>query len=506
MRLRLSIIIIFDLLIVFLSFSILLYIRPGAFRIDLMKFYIPFLIFISLWLGTSFALQKYRSILSDIHLARIIKKTIFCGVIVVGLVSTLMYITRYNYYARTLVLGTIIVSTLINLIWVSLYYYLRNATYVEPSFPKTAERKFKPFITRPRKRLLTEKKAGFSREEAMLVEINIEAYDYVFDHAEIESPETLVISTTSNFNIDSQLSDTFKSIVNLKRLNDIRYLNKFLESANRKLPLGGLFIDFVETKNLRKVRILNKFPIVLNYVAYTIDYIIKRLFPKFLITKKIYFFLTKGLNRVLTKAETFGRLYSCGFEIVDEKFINNNLFFVARKISEPFYPKNPTYGPFIKLKRVGYKGKMIRVYKLRTMHPYAEYLQEYVYKTHGLQKGGKFNADFRVSNIGKILRAFWLDELPMIMNLLRRDMKIVGVRPLSEHYFSLYTEEHQRRRINYRPGLIPPFYADNPQTLEEIMQSEKRYFDAYDKNPIITDLKYFFLAFYNIVFKKYRSK
>ena len=40
---------------------------------------------------------------------------------------------------------------------------------------------------------------------------------------------------------------------------------------------------------------------------------------------------------------------------------------------------NPTYGPFVKLKRVGREGQLIKVYKLRTMHPYAEYLQEYVY-------------------------------------------------------------------------------------------------------------------------------
>jgi Sugar transferases involved in lipopolysaccharide synthesis len=94
----------------------------------------------------------------------------------------------------------------------------------------------------------------------------------------------------------------------------------------------------------------------------------------------------------------------------------------------------------------------------------------------------------------------------MLINLLRGDLKIVGVRPLSRHYFSLYTTELQERRIKYKPGLIPPFYVDKPDTLEEIMASELKYFDAYDKHPLFTDLRYFFLAFYNIVFKKYRSK
>ena len=184
---------------------------------------------------------------------------------------------------------------------------------------------------------------------------------------------------------------------------------------------------------------------------------------------------------------------------------NGYLYFAALKTKEPLFPEKPTYGPLIRLERVGKEGKIIKVYKLRTMHPYSEFLQDYVYRKVGLQEGGKFKSDFRVSTLGKFFRIFWIDELPMIINLLRRDMKIVGVRPLSRHYFSLYSKEHQQRRINYTPGLVPPFYVDNPRTLDEIIESEKRYLDAYDKHPIRTDLKYFFKAFYNIIFKKLRS-
>ena len=53
-------------------------------------------------------------------------------------------------------------------------------------------------------------------------------------------------------------------------------------------------------------------------------------------------------------------------------------------------------------------------------------------------------------------------------------MKLVGVRPLSEHYFSLYTKELQALRTKTKPGLIPSLsgYAKN---LEEIMASEMKY-------------------------------
>jgi lipopolysaccharide/colanic/teichoic acid biosynthesis glycosyltransferase len=220
----------------------------------------------------------------------------------------------------------------------------------------------------------------------------------------------------------------------------------------------------------------------------------------------MYFFLTRGQNRVLTKAETFGRLYSCGFEIITEKHIDNHLYFVARKTGAPLFPEKPSYGPLVKLERIGRNGKNIMVYKMRTMHPYAEYLQGYVYEKVGLDNGGKFRNDFRVSNLGKFMRTFWIDELPMLINLFKGELKIFGVRPLSRQYFNLYTRELQERRIRYKPGLIPPFYVDNPQTLEEIMSSEIKYLDAYDKKPFITDFIYFFKALFNIIIKRYRSK
>jgi lipopolysaccharide/colanic/teichoic acid biosynthesis glycosyltransferase len=140
------------------------------------------------------------------------------------------------------------------------------------------------------------------------------------------------------------------------------------------------------------------------------------------------------------------------------------------------------------------------------MHAYSEYLQEYIFQKNNLQAGGKFKDDFRVTGAGKFMRKFWLDELPMIFNLLRGDMKLVGVRPLSRQYFSLYTEELKEKRLRFKPGLIPPFYVDMPKTLEEIMASENKYLDAYAKNPLKTDIKYLCLAAINIIFKRARSK
>ena len=139
------------------------------------------------------------------------------------------------------------------------------------------------------------------------------------------------------------------------------------------------------------------------------------------------------------------------------------------------------------------------------MRPYSEYLQEYVFQKNDLKEGGKIKDDFRISPEGKILRKFWIDELPMIFNLLKGEMKLVGVRPLSQHYFSLYTKELQELRVKTKPGLIPPFYVDMPITLEEIIVSELKYLKAHEKAPYTTDFIYFWKSMNTIFIKRKRS-
>ena len=297
-----------------------------------------------------------------------------------------------------------------------------------------------------------------------------------------------------------------KNIVNLHRINDIRRVNKFFEAVNESLPDGGTFIGCVETKALRKERILAKFPPVLNWMYYIGDFIFKRFFPKIPILKTIYFNITNGRNRVITSVETLGRLYSCGFKVVDLQRTPRLLFFIAQKTQTPDFNTEPSYGPLFRMKRVGQHGKAIKVYKLRTMHPYAEYLQEYIYERNQLSEGGKFKNDIRITTLGKFFRKVWLDELPMILNFLKGEMKLVGVRPLSSHYLSLYSQELQEMRLRVKPGLLPPFYADMPKTLEEIIASEIRYLRAYEKSPWQTDWRYFWKACHNILVKKARSQ
>ncbi|HQG47436.1 MAG TPA: sugar transferase, partial [bacterium] len=110
-----------------------------------------------------------------------------------------------------------------------------------------------------------------------------------------------------------------------------------------------------------------------------------------------------------------------------------------------------------------------------------------MHKHNDLDESGKFRDDFRVTTWGRLFRKFWLDELPQLINWLAGDVKIVGARALSEHYYSLYPKELQKLRNRFKPGLVPPFYVDLPKSLKEVQASERRYFEAKLAHPIKTD-------------------
>lgn len=328
---------------------------------------------------------------------------------------------------------------------------------------------------------------------------------FIARHVNLTAKNTYILRTSI---IDSVnfFSVTPSAVVNLKQMNDVLELNRFLSEVNRRLDDNGTFVVCLETKYFRKKRILKSYPIGVNYGLLFSDYFIKRVLPKLPLTSRVLRKIFGDRDKAMSKTEALGRLYAAGFEVVDQKFINGLLYLVARKVKAPLFDYEKNYGPIFCMRRSGKNGKVIRVYKVRTMHAYSEFIQHYVYQQNNLADGGKLKNDFRVSTLGRIARKYWLDELPMIWNYFTGDLKLVGVRPLSEQYLSLYSEALKERRNLHKPGLVPPFYADMPKTIEEIQDSEMRYLESYEKSPLLTDLRYFFKAATNIVFKRARSK
>lgn len=504
-RARIFRMLIVDAIILIVAFLIMVAYKPGTSNYLSWRYLTGLGILILTWILASLYFKKYR-FKKKYRFDKITRQILISNMFSVSTIAIFVILFRVSGYSRLVFFGTVGVATILELIVANLYYLLIHTRNTQTDLYNPPP---KAYDLRKATRAINYADISLSADyvkEAIVGECGENAYHFLEKHVKAEENKLLCLSTTTRFNVEFQPSDHFTKIINLRRVNDIQYINKFFETVNRRLPEGGIFMGCVETKDQRKQRILKKFPPVINWVYYTLDFILKRVFPKFMLTKKIYFLLTRGNNRVLSKAEVLGRLYSCGFKELDEKDIDGHYYFVMEKECSPAYDMNPTYGPFIKLNRVGKNGKLIKVYKMRTMHPYAEYLQDYVFRKNHLEEGGKFKNDFRITGVGKVMRKLWLDELPMIFNLIKGDMKIVGVRPLSKHYYSLYSEELKQKRIQTKPGLIPPFYADLPKTLEEIQESELRYLKAHEKRPVYTDIKYFSMAVRNIVWKKARSQ
>lgn len=501
----------FDVIFVVLSFLLLVWIKDDS-KTIFENYRHPFLFFLGVWILTSIITRKYsfKSFKSFRSIATVI---LISNLSVVAVISVMMFLLEQFEFSRLIVFGTVFIASFIEISGAAFLNLVIKTPVVEIENGLNKyniaqdEIDVKPGLNGHDTISVSKQEVSIAPRllEIIEEENGSEVRNFIEKYAVTSPGYVKVVATTTRFNIESLSQASYGCIINLHRINDIQYMNKFFEALNMKICLKGLFIGKSETFSIRKKRILSRFFFPLNYLVYTIDFIFRRVFPKIPGLKKIYFWFTHGKNRLISRAETLGRLYSCGYEVVDEQYIGDDLYFVARKIGKPLFPKSPTYGPLVKLNRIGKNGKIFRVYKMRTMHPYAEYLQPYIYKKYNLQSGGKFKDDFRVNTLGRVMRKVWIDELPMLLNVFMGNMKIVGVRPLSKHYFSLYTKELQEKRVRFKPGLIPPFYADMPETLEEIMDSEMKYLEAYEKSPFKTDVKYFVAAWKNILFRHARS-
>ncbi len=342
----------------------------------------------------------------------------------------------------------------------------------------------------------------------------IEKHNYMENLLNLNSEEII-----SELSFEHELQDEFKIdnlvqpeevegkiLLNKVDFNLIQSPNEFLLSINKNLSKGDYFLLSSETYEIRKRKILKSYPANLNWVVYFFDFLIQRVLPKFKMTKILHSFFFKNDYKLYSRSEILGRLYFLGFELVKEKKINNKWYFVVKKTKNldtlPEFKVNK--GLFIRLSRVGKNERELKVYKLRTMHPYSEFIQEYVYNKYGTT-GDKANYDFRIPTWGKILRKFWIDELPMIINLLKGDIKLIGVRPISKTKFNSYPEYLQKKRVKSKPGLLPPYYADNPNDLKGFYDCENHYLNKYFRNPLKCDLQYFFKILNSILIKGKRS-
>ncbi len=491
----------FDLLILILSFYVVLDWFPLTTNTPFNKYSWPSVFYFIAWMFFSYFLQRYKPLKKQNYFEATIRLFNLC------LINFVIFMVLIHYFYKPysgFVLLTITIGTfLINYIFLSVYFAYRSAVeYNEINF----------IPEKVRVNAVVKKAVPLDDEnyqqlcDMICAHTSCNVLDFLNKNVDLTSGNTRVYVANDVANLKMNPNYQYSAIIQLERLNNMRQINQRLAVINEKLPDNGTFICCYESKSTRKKRILKKYLKGINYIVYFFDYLYKRVMPKIFITKRLYYFITRGNNRIFSKAEVLGRLYCFGFKVITEKKIDQLTYIVAQRAKNPETIQKRIYGPLIRLRRFGKDGKLIEVYKMRTMHPFSEFLQAYIYERNSLSEDGKFNKDIRITTLGRFMRKHWIDEFPMILNLLKGDMKLVGVRPLSKQYFSLYSKELQEKRIKYKPGLLPPYYADLPRSLEEIQESEMNYLIACESRGVLkTDMRYLILILRNIIFKNARS-
>ena len=112
--------------------------------------------------------------------------------------------------------------------------------------------------------------------------------------------------------------------------------------------------------------------------------------------------------------------------------------------------------------RRGYRGKLFRVIKFRTMNVDAEQHLDALEESNESAGGVlfKLRRDPRVTRLGQFLRYYSLDELPQLINILWGEMSLVGPRPLQlrdSDRLSVLDPKGYARRLEVMPGLTGPW-------------------------------------------------
>ncbi|MBM6401112.1 sugar transferase [Phycicoccus sonneratiae] len=120
--------------------------------------------------------------------------------------------------------------------------------------------------------------------------------------------------------------------------------------------------------------------------------------------------------------------------------------------------------------RVGRGGRLVTVHKIRTMRPSVE-----------ITTSVTTSADPRITPLGRRLRAWKVDELPQLVDVLAGRMSLVGPRPDIEGWADRLTGE-DRIVLSVRPGITGP--ASLAFRHEERMLAAAEDPEAYNRDVI----------------------
>ncbi len=491
-----------DIVIWIISIVICLIWRLAADKAEIWSYLGLFAVMIGAWIVVGMIFQLYRSYKKTWYWQSVLSLMLTA--------SAMLLLCKYvvpeldRQFSATVAMWMIGIVTAIDFFVILAEHYWKYAQNMTVPAMQIEQREHAEVI-RPDER--RSKATVETIHQSVLSLTTEEDYQMLLQKARLDNRQTKVVANRDRFSFLQIPDYEYGTLVDLTLLNDAKGINRRFCIVNQKLPDNGRYVCCYRPQEYIKQKILARYPKGIRWIVYSAYFFWKRIIPRLLLMSRLYYDLTKGRKRMLSKTEVFGRLYYCGFEVDETVPMGHIEYVFAHRHSQP-YPQEQfkVYGPLIKLRRIGKNKEYVYIYKFRTMHPYAEYIQKYVFdKRGGMDIADKSNDDWRITTWGRFMRKYWLDELPMLINWFKGDVKLVGVRPISQTMFDTYPADLQEKRTRCKPGLIPPFYIDHPKTFDELFESENKYLDAYFKHPFLTDVRYFFLTIHSILFKRMHS-
>lgn len=164
--------------------------------------------------------------------------------------------------------------------------------------------------------------------------------------------------------------------------------------------------------------------------------------------------------------------------------------------------KATSKGPiFFHQERMGYKGRVFKIFKFRTMIQNADaYLEDLKAKSDRAGPVFKMKSDPRITPIGAFLRKWSLDEIPQLINVLRGEMSIIGPRPQVLWETNAY-DEWAKKRLNVLPGITGLWQVSGRAelTYEEMIELDIYYIEHWSPG---LDIKILFRTLPAVLLRK----
>ncbi len=149
--------------------------------------------------------------------------------------------------------------------------------------------------------------------------------------------------------------------------------------------------------------------------------------------------------------------------------------------------------PFYISSRVGRGGRKFSMIKFRSMTRDAESMKSQMSNERTDGPLFKLTNDPRITNFGKWIRRWSIDEVPQILNVLRGDMSFIGPRPHLPTEVNQYSEK-QRQVLTIKPGItgMAQVYGRDTNTFDREIELDLFYIENWS---LLLDTKILLLTF-----------